>query len=151
MLPVSLLMKKIIKEFCNLSRSSDDTYNTEQILNMEKKIFQTLGFNLSKPLPIHFLRRFAKAADPLGDRQYMAAKYFMELASIDYELTPIKPSKVCRSDSFYQLPHVFISFRSPLHHSTSPCTFSTPSRATRTCGQTNSNTTALSHRRNLCL
>lgn len=61
---------------------------------MEKKVFKTLGFNLSKPLPIHFLRRFAKAADPLGDRQYMAAKYFMELASIDYELTPIKPSKV---------------------------------------------------------
>lgn len=73
---------------------ADDTYTKEQILDMEKKIFRTLGYNLSKPLPIHFLRRFAKAADPLGDRQYMAAKYFMELASIDYELTHIKPSKV---------------------------------------------------------
>lgn len=61
---------------------------------MEKKVFKTLSFNLSKPLPIHFLRRFAKAAAPLGDRQYMAAKYFMELASIDYELAWTKPSKV---------------------------------------------------------
>lgn len=63
---------------------------------MEKKIVQALGFNLSKPLPIHFLRRFAKAAAPLGDRQYTAAKYFMELASIDYEMTMYNPSMVRR-------------------------------------------------------
>ena len=61
---------------------------------MEKKIFAALNFNLSKPLPIHFLRRFAKAAGSLGDRQYTAAKYFMELASIDYEMTKFKPSQV---------------------------------------------------------
>lgn len=61
---------------------------------MEKKVFEALGFNLAKPLPIHFLRRFAKAAGALGDRQYMAAKYFMELASIDYEMTKYNPSEV---------------------------------------------------------
>lgn len=61
---------------------------------MERKIFEALKFNLAKPLPIHFLRRFAKAAGPLGDRQYMAAKYFMELASIDYEMTKFNPSQV---------------------------------------------------------
>lgn len=72
----------------------DDTYSKEQILDMEKKIFKALGFNLAKPLPIHFLRRFAKAAGPLGDRQYIAAKYFMELSSLDYEMTKYNPSQV---------------------------------------------------------
>jgi G2/mitotic-specific cyclin-B2 len=61
---------------------------------MEKKIFTGLAFNLSKPLPIHFLRRFAKAAGTLGDRQYLTAKYFLELSSIDYEMTKFKPSEV---------------------------------------------------------
>lgn len=61
---------------------------------MEKTIFSALSFNLAKPLPIHFLRRFAKAAGTLGDRQYMAAKYFIEAATIDYEMTKYKPSEV---------------------------------------------------------
>ena len=72
----------------------DDTYSKEQILKMEKKIFESLKFNLAKPLPIHFFRRFAKAAGSLGDRQYIAAKYFMELASIDYDMTKFNPSQV---------------------------------------------------------
>jgi hypothetical protein len=64
---------------------------------MEKKVFEALGYNLAKPLPIHFLRRFVKAADPIGDRQYTAAKYFMELASVDYELTKYRPSLVSKT------------------------------------------------------
>lgn len=72
---------------------TDDTYSKQQILVMEMKIFSALKFNLSKPLPIHFLRRFSKAAQ-CGDRQYKAAKYFLELASIDYEMTSYKPSEV---------------------------------------------------------
>jgi G2/mitotic-specific cyclin-B2 len=82
-----------MEKYFNFS-TSDDTYSKEQILAMEKKIFESLEFNLSKPLPIHFLRRFAKAAGTLGDRQYMAAKYFMELSSIDYEMSKYNPSQV---------------------------------------------------------
>lgn len=74
---------------------TDDTYSKEEILRMEMKVFKALEFQLCKPLPIHFLRRFAKAAGGLlGDRQYIAAKYFIELAAIDYELTKYKPSEV---------------------------------------------------------
>lgn len=72
---------------------TDDTYVKEQILAMEMKIFSVLEFNLSKPLPIHFLRRYSKAA-ACGERQYKACKYFIELASIDYELSSCKPSEV---------------------------------------------------------
>lgn len=73
---------------------TDDTYSKEQILQMEMKMFKALDFQLCKPLPIHFLRRYAKAAGSLADRQYIAAKYFIELSCIDYELTKCKPSEV---------------------------------------------------------
>lgn len=73
---------------------TDDTYSKAQILQMEKSIFKALEFNLAKPLPIHFLRRFAKAAGHLGDRQYILAKYFIELASIDSTMSHYKPSEV---------------------------------------------------------
>ena len=72
---------------------TDDTYSKNQILSMEMKMFSALKFNLSKPLPIHFLRRYCKAA-ACGDREYRAAKYFIELASINYEMTAYKPSEV---------------------------------------------------------
>jgi len=85
------LMPPDISDFVYVT---DDTYAKEQILKMEKKIFKSLEFQLSKPLPIHFLRRFAKAVGTLGDRQYMVAKYFLELCSLDYELTKCKPSQV---------------------------------------------------------
>lgn len=66
---------------------------------MEKKIFSALGFNLAKPLPIHFMRRFTKAAGDLREHHYGASKYFMELASIDYELTKFSPSQVSNNSS----------------------------------------------------
>lgn len=73
---------------------TDDTYSKRQILDMEKQIFKALQFHLGKPLPIHFLRRFSKAAGHVGDRQYILAKYLIELASIDYGMTHYKPSEV---------------------------------------------------------
>lgn len=73
---------------------TDDTYSKRQILQMEMKIFKALDFNLCKPLPIHFLRRYLKAAGGGHERQYLASKYFIELATIDYELTSFKPSEV---------------------------------------------------------
>lgn len=73
---------------------TDDTYTKKQILEMEKKLFRTLKFDLSKPLPIHFLRRFAKAAGNMGDCKYIMAKYLIELASNEYTLAHYKPSEV---------------------------------------------------------
>lgn len=85
------LMPPEINDFVYVT---DDTYSKEQILKMEMRIFSKLGFNLSKPLPIHFFRRFAKASGSLGDRQYLAGKYFMELATVDYDMTKYHPSEV---------------------------------------------------------
>ncbi|XP_070490165.1 G2/mitotic-specific cyclin-B [Chironomus tepperi] len=82
---------------------TDDTYGKEQILQMEMKMFKALDFQLCKPLPIHFLRRYAKAAGSLADRQYIAAKYFIELACIDYELSMIKPSEIAAASLYLSL------------------------------------------------
>jgi hypothetical protein len=85
------LMPPEISDFVYVT---DDTYSKDQILKMEMRIFKKLEFNLAKPLPIHFFRRFAKASGSLGDRQYLAGKYFMELATVDYDMTKYHPSEV---------------------------------------------------------
>lgn len=72
---------------------TDNTYTKQEILAMEIKILRTLDFNLSRPLPIQFLRRCSKAAEAT-DYQHNMAKYFLELASTDYSMATIPPSKV---------------------------------------------------------
>ncbi len=41
---------------------TDNSYNKKQILDMEIQMLKTMGFQLGRPLPIHFLRRYSKAA-----------------------------------------------------------------------------------------
>jgi len=68
-----------------------DAYTKDEILKMEQTILKTLDFNLSYPLPLHFLRRYSKAAH--ADQQmHTLAKYLMELGLIDYECSSWKPS-----------------------------------------------------------
>nr|CAD7453562.1 unnamed protein product [Timema tahoe] len=42
---------------------SDSAYSKEQILKMEQHILMKLEFKLGQPVPLHFLRRFSRAAD----------------------------------------------------------------------------------------
>merc|ERR1711962_411527 len=42
---------------------TDNAYTAGEIRQMELRILNTLGFNFSRPLPLHFLRRNSKAGD----------------------------------------------------------------------------------------
>ena len=72
---------------------TDDAYTGKQIRQMELQILKTIDCNLSRPLPIHFLRRFSKAADAEHHHHAMS-KYFLELAMIEYDMSHYKPSEV---------------------------------------------------------
>jgi hypothetical protein len=45
---------------------TDNTYTKSEIRQMEISILKTLDFMFTKPLPIHFLRRFSKAASVIN-------------------------------------------------------------------------------------
>ncbi|XP_037940810.1 G2/mitotic-specific cyclin-B-like isoform X1 [Teleopsis dalmanni] len=81
---------------------TDDTYNAKQILQMELKVFKAIDCNLSRPLPIHFLRRYSKAAKA-EDSHHTMAKYFLELILIEYEMASYKPSEIAAAALFLAL------------------------------------------------
>ncbi|XP_058466857.1 G2/mitotic-specific cyclin-B [Malaya genurostris] len=81
---------------------TDDTYKKRQILEMEKKIVKVLDFHLGKPLPTHFLRRFSKAAKAV-EKHHLAAKYLIELASVDYSTAHFKPSEIAAAALYIAL------------------------------------------------
>ncbi|XP_035911279.1 G2/mitotic-specific cyclin-B-like [Anopheles stephensi] len=81
---------------------TDDTYQKHQILEMEKEMVRALDFNLGKPLPTHFLRRFSKAAKA-SDVNHVLAKYLIELASVDYSTAHYKPSEIAAAALYISL------------------------------------------------
>jgi hypothetical protein len=42
---------------------TDEAFTKQQILAMERHILETLNFELSRPLPINFLRRFSHLSE----------------------------------------------------------------------------------------
>ncbi|XP_034106716.1 G2/mitotic-specific cyclin-B [Drosophila albomicans] len=81
---------------------TDDTYTAREIRLMELQILKAIDNNLSRPLPIHFLRRYSKAACAEDDHHAMS-KYFLELATMDYELASYKPSEIAAASLFLSL------------------------------------------------
>lgn len=81
---------------------TDDTYTGKQIRLMELQIFKALDCNLSRPLPIHFLRRFSKAAEA-EDNHHAMSKYFLELAMVEYDMCHYKPSEIAAASLFLAL------------------------------------------------
>ncbi|XP_059474143.1 G2/mitotic-specific cyclin-B2-like [Neocloeon triangulifer] len=70
---------------------TDNTYNKKQVADMEMKILSALNFNIGRPLPLHFLRRFTKTSDATYE-DHCTAKYFMELLLVRHELCHVAPS-----------------------------------------------------------
>jgi len=77
-----------IEEFAYIT---DNTYTKSEIRKMEVNILKTLNFMFSKPLPLHFMKRFAKAAQ-CTQKQNKLASYFMDLSLHNAEFSSFDPS-----------------------------------------------------------
>ncbi|XP_033246507.1 G2/mitotic-specific cyclin-B-like isoform X3 [Drosophila miranda] len=81
---------------------TDDTYSAREIRMMELQIFKAIDCNLSRPLPISFLRRYSKAAGA-EDEHHAMSKYFVELTLVDYDMASYKPSEIAAASLFLAL------------------------------------------------
>ncbi|KAM4612094.1 G2/mitotic-specific cyclin-B3 [Polymixia lowei] len=63
----------------------DDAYRREELISMETSILQTLGFDISIPIPYRFLRRYAKCASA-GMDTLTLARYVCELSLQEMDL-----------------------------------------------------------------
>lgn len=78
---------------------SAGTYDREQMVAMELQILETLSFDLSYVSPLHFLRRFSKAANS-EPRMHSCCKYFLELALQKYSMLAFSPSMIAASSVY---------------------------------------------------
>eukprot|EP01113_Clastostelium_recurvatum_P002385 TRINITY_DN10993_c0_g1_i1.p1 TRINITY_DN10993_c0_g1~~TRINITY_DN10993_c0_g1_i1.p1 ORF type:complete len:432 (-),score=148.37 TRINITY_DN10993_c0_g1_i1:73-1368(-) len=72
---------------------SDKAYAREEILSLERLMLSTLSFNLSVPTPLHFLRRFSKAARS-DSAIHTLSKYLTELSLPEYRMIHYLPSTI---------------------------------------------------------
>lgn len=70
---------------------TDSAYKKREIFKMEMAILRALSFDLGRPLPMHFLRRYSKVAD-CDINTHTLTKYLLELALLDHNFSHHKPS-----------------------------------------------------------
>ncbi|KAK7085366.1 G2/mitotic-specific cyclin-B2, partial [Halocaridina rubra] len=75
----------------DFSYVTDKAYTKLEIRKMEVKILNVINFNVSYPLPLHFLRRNGKAGS-VDATQHTLAKYLMEMCLTEYSMVHLKPS-----------------------------------------------------------
>ena len=81
---------------------TDNAYEHNEILIMERYMLKILGFNLGVPLPLHFLRRDSKAANA-DAKTHCTAKYLMELCCVEYHMVKYAPSMIAASSLYCTL------------------------------------------------
>lgn len=86
----------------DLVEISANTYSKDQILNMEMVIFSSLDFQMGRPTPSQFLRRYGRAGK-VNIVTYCFAKYFIDLALISYAMCHVTPSLLAASALYLSL------------------------------------------------
>jgi len=89
----------IVKDFVYIT---DNAYTKEEILEMERKMLQTLDFNIQITSSFRFLERFTKIAkvDPLI---LNLSRYLLELALVNYKFLKYSPSNLASSALYLSL------------------------------------------------
>lgn len=85
-----------VPEIIDFVYLSDNAFTKEEVKSSLVDMFRTINYSLSRPFSLTFLRRFSKVSGARSS-QHSLAKYFLELALIDYNLAHIKPSEVAAS------------------------------------------------------
>ena len=87
----------------DLAFMTDFSVTSASIRNMEIKILTALTFDVSPPLPLHFLRQFSKVGQ-VCQKNHILAKYVMELSLLHHELaTKHYPSLLAAGALAYSL------------------------------------------------
>ncbi|KAJ2821169.1 G2/mitotic-specific cyclin, partial [Coemansia sp. 'formosensis'] len=85
-----------IKDFAYLAGNS---FTVKEILNAEVFMLTVLGFDMSYPNPMTFLRRVSKAED-YNIQTRTVAKYLMEICLVDHRLMQYTPSQIAAASIY---------------------------------------------------
>lgn len=72
---------------------TDNAYSKADLFQCERDIMAKLGFCLSRPIPLSFLRRFIKAAHG-SSKNHNLAKYLVDLSLVEYTMAHYRPSEL---------------------------------------------------------
>ncbi|KAK7291076.1 hypothetical protein RIF29_05952 [Crotalaria pallida] len=90
-----------VEDFCYIT---DNTYNKEQVVEMEAEILKSLKFELGGPTVKTFLRRFSKLGQEINNNSDLQFEflcfYLAELSLLDYNCVKFLPSLVAASVVF---------------------------------------------------
>ncbi|XP_073983954.1 G2/mitotic-specific cyclin-B-like [Rhodnius prolixus] len=81
---------------------TDSAVSQKEIIRAERIIFKTLGYNLSRPLTVQFLRRYSKIAG-VTPMEHAYATYFCDAALLEYSLCSVQPSRLASAALFLAL------------------------------------------------
>lgn len=85
-------------------------YTRDEIMRQEIGILRQLNFDLGRPIPLAFLRRFSKAAH-CDLKMHSIAKFLMEISLSEYECSHWKPS-ILAAAALYATLHLVDQDRS---------------------------------------
>lgn len=74
---------------------SENKFNRDQVITMEKDILTTLGFVLTAPSAYRFLERYKRISKTYAEKEvFFYAQYIQEVAMLDASLLRFRPSEI---------------------------------------------------------
>ncbi|KAK9498643.1 hypothetical protein O3M35_003229 [Rhynocoris fuscipes] len=89
-------------EVCDIVFVSDSAVLQKDVLRAERSILRSIDYNFSRPLPVHFVRRYSKIGD-VTPIEHSYAMYFCDIALLEYSLVSVRPSMIAAAALFLAL------------------------------------------------